>query len=429
MLVNIPFGTSYQPLAIHGSVPVEVLQSCIHNAVPEGDEDDIVRRSMEQPIGSPPLRELVRGKKRAVILCSDHTRPVPSKRIIPHMLRELRDGNPDIDIALLIATGFHHATTREELILKFGKDIVERETILIHDCRDEKSLCRLGTLPSGAPLIINRAAAEADLLLSEGFIEPHFFAGFSGGRKSVLPGVCGRETVLGNHCSAFIDSPRARTGILEGNPIHRDMEAAAQMAKLAYLVNVVLNQEKQVIASFAGHPERAHAKGCAYLSRLCRAGFRRPGDIVVTSNGGAPLDQNLYQAVKGLTAAETAAAPGAVLILCASCYDGVGGDGFYRAFRDCESPAALLEEIRRTPMEKTAPDQWEVQILARILARFRVILVCNPGMRPIAEEMGLETSPTVQEAFDQVLAERGGTAQVTVIPDGVSVMVERKKEA
>ena len=426
MIVNIPFGTSFQPLDINHSVSVEVLQSRIHNAVPESSEDDIVRRSMESPIGSLPLWELARGKKRAVILCSDHTRPVPSKRIIPHMLRELRDGNPDISVTLLVATGFHRATTQEELILKFGEDIVEKETILVHDCQDEKSLCRLGVLPSGAPLIINRAAAEADLLVSEGFIEPHFFAGFSGGRKSVLPGVCGRATVLGNHCSAFIDSPRARTGVLEGNPIHRDMEAAARMAGLAYLVNVVLNQKKQVIASFAGCPEQAHAEGCAYLRGLCRAGFRRPGDIVVTSNGGAPLDQNLYQAVKGLTAAEAAAAPGAVLILCASCYDGAGGEGFYRAFRDCENPAALLEKIRGTPMEKTAPDQWEVQILARILARFRVILVCNPAMWPVAEEMGLETSETVQSAFEQALEERGGDARVTVIPDGVSVMVEKE---
>ena len=425
MNVNIPFGTSFQPLCISDSTDTEILQSSIHGAVPDGSEDDIVRRSMEQPIGSPPLRELSRGKKNAVIICSDHTRPVPSKHIIPHMLRELRQGNPDISITLLIATGFHRETTREELALKFGEDIVNHETILVHDCRDEKSLCNLGVLPSGAPLSINRMAAEADLLLSEGFIEPHFFAGFSGGRKSVLPGICGRETVLGNHCSAFIDSPYARTGILEGNPIHKDMEAAAKMARLAYLVNVVLNQEKQVIASFAGHPEKAHAEGCAYLRKLCRAGFRRPGDIVVTSNGGAPLDQNIYQAVKGLTAAEAAAAPGAVLIISASCYDGAGGESFHHAFRDCTSPASLLEEIRRTPMEKTKPDQWEIQILARILAKFRVVLVCNPAVRPIAEEMGLKTAPTIQQAYESALAEQGGSSRVTIIPDGISVIVEQ----
>jgi nickel-dependent lactate racemase len=162
---------------------------------------------MADPIGSPRLCELARGKKTAVIICSDHTRPVPSRQILPHMLRELREGNPDIRISLLIAAGCHRRTTRDELIFKMGKEIVEKEHIVIHDCLDESMLTKIGTLPSGAKLIINKTAAEANLLVSEGFIEPHFFAGFSGGRKSILPGVCSRTTNPGQplckvHCQS-----------------------------------------------------------------------------------------------------------------------------------------------------------------------------------------------------------------------------------
>lgn len=300
---------------------------------------------------------------------------------------------------------------------------MRNERIAVHRCRDEASLVAVGTLPSGAPLVVNRLAAEADLLLSEGFIEPHFFAGYSGGRKSVLPGVCGYQTVLGNHCAQFIASPCARTGILADNPIHRDMLAAARMVRLAFLVNVVLGENRHVAAAVAGDPEAAHAAGVAFLEKRCRTAPRRPGDIVVTSNGGAPLDQNLYQAVKGLTAAEAAAAPGAVLILCAACADGTGGDGFYRALRDCESPAALLAAIERRAQSETRPDQWEVQILARILARHRVLLVCGEAMRAAAAEMKLETASSLPEAFARAEAAKGRNAHVVVIPDGVSVVV------
>ena len=424
MRIEIPYGTASQILTVPDGLDAEVLRSGAHGAARTKSEDALVLEAMAAPIASPRLSELAKGKRNITVICSDHTRPVPSRRIIPHMLAELRAGNPEAEITLLIATGCHRPTTREELIQKFGPEIVERERIVVHDCTDESALVQIGTLPSGAPLVINRLAAQADLLVSEGFIEPHFFAGYSGGRKSVLPGVCGRRTVLGNHCAAFIDSPDARTSILRGNPIHRDMAAAAEMAKLAFIVNVIINGSKQVTAAFAGHPEHAHAAGCEHLQRLCRVTPARPADIVVTSNGGAPLDQNIYQAVKGLTAAEAAAAPGAVLIIASACADGSGGDEFHHMLRDCESPTQLLEQIRRVPMDQTRPDQWQAQILARILSKHRVILVCEPGARPIAEQMKLETAAGVDEAFSMALSRKGTSAHITVIPDGVSVVVQ-----
>ena len=265
-----------------------VLESSINEYVPLVGEVELVEQAMENPVGSPTLQELAKGKDKVVIIASD--------------------------ITILIATGCHRGTTRDELVSKFGEEIVQNEKIYIHDCADDAMLVNIGTLPSGSPCEVNKLAVEADLLVAEGFIEPHFFAGFSGGRKSVLPGVAGRSTVLGNHCSEFIDNVNSRTGILENNPIHKDMLWAAKAAKLVYIVNVVLNAEKEVIYAVAGDLEAAHKKGTDFLLSLCGA-EAKPADIVISTNGGYPLDQNVYQAVKGMTAAEAAVKEGGVIIM------------------------------------------------------------------------------------------------------------------
>ena len=421
--MRIPYGATGLELR-RDLTGAEILESAIGTLKAQGSEDDIVAQAMANPIGSPSLAELAQGKKTCTIIVSDHTRPVPSKHILPFMLSELRRGNPDIDVTLLIATGFHRPTTHEELVNKVGAEIADKEKFVCHDSQDDAANVDIGVLPSGARLVINRVAAETDLLIAEGFIEPHFFAGFSGGRKSVLPGVCSKVTVLGNHCSKFIDSPCARTGILEGNPLHTDMVAAAKMAKLQYIVNVVIDEEKHVAAAFAGDPIQAHETGCAFLKGYCRVKPQTKGDIVITSNGGAPLDQNVYQSVKGLTAAEAAAKPGAVLIIASRCNDGTGGEGFYRALRDCASPQALQEEILQVPMDQTKPDQWEFQILSRMMCKHRIIFVSDPAMKETLEEMKLEYAPDLDAALDRAYAEKGPDAHLVVIPNGISVIVE-----
>ncbi len=405
---------------------VELLLSRVHELSSTVDEDELVEAAMEHPIGSPSLRELAIGKRTATIIISDHTRPVPSQHILPFMLKELREGNPDIAVTLLVATGFHRGTTAEELVLKVGREIFEQERIVVHDCQDAANCIEVGILPSGAPLVLNRLAVETDLLVAEGFIEPHFFAGFSGGRKSILPGVCSRTTVLGNHCSRFIDDPHSRTGILEGNLIHQDMVAAAQMAKLQYIVNVILDGEKRITAAFAGDFREAHKAGCDLLSQYCKVVPKQKGEIVITSNGGAPLDQNVYQAVKGLTAAEAAATPDGVLIICARCNDGVGGEGFYHTLKECSDVGSLLKQIRQIPMEKTEPDQWQYQILLRMMEHHRIIFVSDPKMQHTIEEMKLEYAPTLDEALNRAFSEKGENAHLVVIPDGISVIVAEK---
>ena len=383
---------------------------------------ELVRQAMAAPIGTEPLSVLAKGKQRATLIISDHTRPVPSKDILPWMLQELREGNPAIEITLLVATGCHRGTTKEELVAKLGSEIVERETIKVHDAFNAEENVEIGVLPSGAPLVIDRAAVETDLLVAEGFIEPHFFAGFSGGRKSVLPGVCAATTVYGNHCGAFIADEHSRTGVLMGNPIHKDMIAAAEMAQLAYIVNVVIDDDKNTIAAFAGDSVLAHEAGVNWLKDQCEVAAV-PGDIVITSNGGAPMDQNLYQCVKGLTAAEATAKPGAVLIICAEAADGIGGEGFYRSLLECEDPAELYESYCTTPQNETIPDQWQTQILARILMKHRVIFVTRKELAQTIREMKMEYAETLEEALAMTRESAGETGTVTAIPNGISVIV------
>lgn len=420
--VKIPYGKGYIEASIPKTRLQGVLLSKAHHYQTNASQEELVKQALENPIGSPKLRELVKGKKKIVIIASDHTRPVPSKVIAPLMLQEIRSGNPEADITFLIATGFHRWTTKEELISKFGEKIVTEEKIIIHDCRDEESLINIGTLPSGGDLVINKLAMEADLLIAEGFIEPHFFAGFSGGRKSVLPGIVSKVTVLANHCAQFIAHEKARAGVLEGNPLHVDMIHAARVAKLAFIVNVVIDAEKRVIKAYAGDMEKAHLEGCKFVGELASVEAKR-ADIVITSNGGYPLDQNIYQAVKGMTAAEASCNKGGVIIICASCNDGHGGDAFYQWFKEAKDAQAVMDKIMKIDARSTIADQWEAQILARILLKHPVIIVTNECDHKLIEEMHMKAASTLEEAVRMAEDMVGKDASITVIPDGVSVIV------
>lgn len=259
----------------------------------------------------------------------------------------------------------HRPTTKEELITKFGEEIVETEKIVVHKCMEEENLVELGILPSGA-------------------------------------------------C----------TGILTENPVHKDMMAAAEMAKLKFIVNVILDSEKKIVKAVAGDSKHAHSEGVKFLEERCRVKPEEKGDIVITSNGGTPLDQNLYQAVKGMTAAEAAAKENAIIIMCASCTDGTGGEDFFKALSECQTPEQLYADILSRNQEQTEPDQWEVQILARILMKHQVILVCEPEFCETARKMKLEAVSTLEEAVHIAVNYKNGKGHVVVIPDGVSVTVE-----
>lgn len=421
-IFNLPYGKGTIEAEIPDHRIRAVLESRLHTFRPGRGQEELVMDALEHPTGSDRLRDMAKGRKNIVIIASDHTRPVPSKIIIPAMLREIRQGSPDADVTILVATGCHRESSRSELVYKFGQDIVANEKIVIHDCDDLDNMLSMGTLPSGAELILNRIAVEADLLCAEGFIEPHFFAGFSGGRKSVLPGVAARKTVLANHCSSFIDNPCSRTGIIDGNPIHEDMIYAARKAGLDFIVNVVLNQNKEIIFATAGDCDQAHIKGRNFLNDWCRT-EAVPSDIVISTNGGYPLDQNIYQAVKGMTAAEATVRQGGIIIMIARSEDGHGGQVFYETFRDQPDAARLMEHFLATPASETIPDQWQSQIFARVLKHARIIYVSD-APDDLVTQLHMIPAHSVEEALE--LADKMSNtpgAGITIIPDGVSVIV------
>ncbi len=385
---------------------------------------EIVREAMMHPIDSPRLCELAKGKPDCLIIISDHTRPVPSQDILPVMIEELRAGNPDIEISFLVATGFHRGTTAEELRTKLGDGLYEefKDRIAVHDAHDPSRNVRIGTLPSGPDCIIDRMAVDASLVVAEGFIEAHFFAGFSGGRKSILPGIADAVTVMGNHCSKFIDSPYARTGILDGNPIHEDMIAAARMADLAFICNVVIDEDKKTVAAFAGNFETAHRRGCDFISEYI-AVKPHPADIVITTNGGYPLDQNAYQSPKGMTAAEATVNEDGVIIMLSSCSDGNGGEYFYHIIADEPTIEDAYQKFLATEQNDTAPDQWCSQILARIVRKHEVIFVAEPDQQEMIEGLKMTYAPDIRTAMEMARAIKGEDASLTCIPNGISVVV------
>jgi nickel-dependent lactate racemase len=422
--IFFPYGKENLSYKFDDKELLGVLTSSIEEYKPEFDEVTLVKKALEEPIGSVRLSELSRGKHNIVVIASDHTRPVPSKIIMPAMLEEIRKGNRDAKITILIATGCHRGTTKEELIAKFGEEIVNNEKIYIHDCDEKEKLINIGTLPSGGECEINSIAIEADLLVAEGFIEPHFFAGFSGGRKSVLPGIAGRSTVLANHCSEFINHDNARTGILEDNPIHRDMLWAAKKAKLGFIVNVVLNAEKKVIYAVAGDMEKAHKKGTEFLAAQCGVKAREAA-IVISTNGGYPLDQNIYQAVKGMTAAEATVKQGGVIIMIAASSDGIGGDHFYHQLADEDDIRKTMHIFLERKRNETVPDQWQTQIMLRILMRASLIYISEIDDDTV-RKMHMIPAHSIDEAIKKAKDILGTKqATITAIPDGVSVIVHK----
>ena len=425
MEIEITYGKSVLSADIPDGRIGAVLTNQLHDYEPPAPADVLVEQALASPIGSLPLCELAKGKENVVILASDHTRPVPSKAIIPAMLREVRRFNPQVKITILIATGCHRGSTRDELVRKFGREVYEQEHIVIHDCLKD-TMVDYGILSSGAPLCVNRIGAQADLLIAEGFIEPHFFAGFSGGRKSVLPGICAASTVYANHSSGMIDSPYAHSGCLKGNRIHEDMVEGARRVGLCFIVNVVCNGNKETVAAFSGDFEQAHLAGVSFLNELCRMQVDEEAGIVITGNGGFPLDQNIYQAVKGISTADIICRRGGVIIMAAASVDGHGGNEFYHTFACGKTAGEILQDILSVPQDKTRPDQWQSQILARAMARHPVILISTQPPE-LVQRMGLIPADNLSQAVEIADGILGTKEKIVVIPDGVGCIPALKE--
>ena len=375
------------------------------------DEFAVLREAVRKPVAGPPLSELAKpGMKVAISMC-DGTRAQPRDKMVGVVLDEL--GVPDEDVVILVATGTHRPNTDAEIRTMLGDEIADRVEVVNHDARDPSTLTFLGEHGNGVPVHINTRWVEADLRITTGFVEPHFFAGFSGGPKLVTPGLAGLDTVLVLHDASRIGDPKATWGITKGNPVHDDIRAAASAAPPQFAFDVILNREQRVIEAFAGELGPMHEAACAAAQRFAMRPVPRPFDVVVTSNSGYPLDQNLYQAVKGMSAAAKVVKPGGLIVCAAECRDGFPGHGSYRELlAQHGSPQEFLRAIRQA--DHVTPDQWQVQVQYNIQDHARVVVHTGHLSDDELRAVHLEQTHDIT----QTVADEGDQATICVLPEG-----------
>jgi nickel-dependent lactate racemase len=378
------------------------------------DEIAAVRAALERPVEGRPLRDLVPPGARVAIAVCDATRPQPREPMLAAIAQVL-DGivRPE-DVVVLIATGTHGASSHDQRREMLGDDILRRWRVVDHDARDAASLRDIGVI-AGVPVALNRAWLDADVRITTGFVEPHFFAGFSGGPKMVAPGLASLETVLELHSPVRIADPRATFAIVEGNPVHDPVRAIAAATDVAFAVDVLIDSEHHITHAFGGPILAMHAAACRMAREVAMVPVRGPFDIVITTNSGYPLDRNLYQAVKGMAAAASVVADGGTIIVAAECRDGMPDDGHYaRLLRGEPSIDAAAATILRA--ERTIPDGWQVQVQARAQARARVMLRSRLAASDV-RAAHLEPVDDLDSVLDDLL-ERRPEARVCVLPEG-----------
>lgn len=379
------------------------------------DEREAIIQSLRSPIESPPLRDLVKPSDKVVVIATDNTRPCPDDRILPPLLAELESVIPRDNITIIVALGLHPPLNRTELSEKLGEAIVAGYNVVNHDVNDT---VYIGTTSRGTPVDINCRVIEADFRISTGFIEPHFFAGFSGGRKSIAPGVFSVRSAYHNHSYQMIEHPQTRAGILKGNQLHEDLVEQAQMAKLNFIVNVLLNKNREITHVVAGHPFMAHEKGCQIEKEIAGVEVSQRADITITTNSGAPLDLDLYQTCKGIDTAAQITRDGGVIIIAASCNAGIGPDAFLELHRSVDSPKEVIRKIKR---EEPIGVQWENQILARTQLKHDIYLVSSLD-DSIVREMMITPVSTVEEGLEKAFSVLGDDAEIIVIPEGPLIL-------
>src|SRR6266404_3961378 len=336
------------------------------------DERSEILRALDAPIGARPLREWIQPGNRICILFTDITRATPNERLIPWLLEYLAD-IPREQITLVNQLGTHRPNTTAELEQMLTPAIVRNYRVLNHEPENAEALVQRGTTRDGTPALLNRLFVEADVRIVTGFIEPHFFAGFSGGPKGIMPGVAGLETVVSNHGAKNIGDSNSSFGITEGNPIWEEMRDIALRAGPSFLLNVALNEQREITGVFAGDLIAAHKVGYEFVRKSAMQKFDEPFDIVVTTNSGYPLDQNLYQAVKGMSAAAKIVKDGGTIICAAECRDGIPNDSWLdRILRSATSPEEILTRLATPGFRQ--PEQWQAQIQALIQRKAHVLL-------------------------------------------------------
>ncbi|MBV8357497.1 MAG: nickel-dependent lactate racemase [Deltaproteobacteria bacterium] len=372
--------------------------------------------ALRAPTERLPLRDIVRpGQKIAISVC-DITRPQPRQAMLRAILEEMHGINPH-DLTILIATGTHRTNTSAEIERMLGYNIFANSTVINHDSRDDLSLAYLGDTKTGAPIYLNRKWLAADVRITTGFVEPHFFAGFSGGAKMVAPGLAGLKTVLMLHDAKRIGSPKATWGAIDGNPVQDDIREIARTTGVTFSIDVTLNRDQSITAVFAGELFAEHGQACMFSKKSVMCPVDSAFDVVLTTNSGYPLDQNLYQAVKGMSAAAKVVKPGGTIVCAAECRDGLPSHGSYGELLASRRTAAELLEMINAP-GFSCPDAWQVQVQAQILMKAKV-LVKNSFMTD-AEVRAAHFEPVhdVGEAVSAALKAAGPAATLCVLPQG-----------
>ncbi len=373
-----------------------------------------VRDALRCPIGLPPLRSSVKTSDKVGIVFSDITRPTPNRLLLPAVLGELNHV-PDSQIVLFNATGTHRPNTEAELRGMLGDEIVSRYRIVQNDAQDRDSHILVGRTSSANDIWLHKEFVESDARICTGFIEPHFFAGFSGGGKAIMPGLASLETIMRNHNAKNLDSPLAGWGITQGNPVWEEIREAAHMVQPFFLLNVALNRDKQITGVFAGGLE-AHVQGCTFVKEKAMVLVQEHADIVIGSNSGYPLDLNLYQAVKGMSAAAQIVKPGGDIIIAAECWDGIPNHGEYkRLLWEADSPRALLERVRAPGFR--CHDQWEAQIQAQIQLKANVHIYAAGLSDEELRRALVIPCRSIEERVAR-LRQRNPNATIAVLPEG-----------
>lgn len=388
------------------------------------DPAGALRTALESPIGALPLRDVVRPTDKVGIVFSDITRATPHGLILPAVLEQLQHV-PSEQIVLCCALGTHRPNTPDELRTMFSmagspalaEQLLSRYRLVQNDAFDPSTQVHIGVTSRGHDIWINREIAACDVKVLTGFIEPHFFAGFSGGGKALMPGMAGQRTVLGNHDAGMIASPNATWGVTNGNPIWEEVMEVAHCVGGTFLVNVALNRDKQITGVFAGDLDQAHAAGCAFVKQTAMAAAPHRYDIVITTNSGYPLDLNLYQAVKGMSAAAQIVKQGGAILCAAECWDGIPDHGLYgQLLREASSPRELLDRIMAPGFLKQ--DQWQAQIQAQIQLRADVYMYADYLTDEQIRSALLLPCRNIAATVAELRRKYGPQASVCVLPEG-----------
>jgi len=380
------------------------------------DIKQALKESFEAPIGEVPLRKLIQPGMRVVILHTDITRATPNRVILPILLEYLEaNGLSRDDITLINGLGTHRAQSPQEMVQLLGEDIYHHYRCLQHDCHQQKDLVRVGQSSFSHPIEINRQVVEADLRILTGFIEPHFFAGFSGGPKAILPGTASAQTIQNNHGYEMIASPSATFGKTHGNPIWEEIMEAIGFVGPSFLLNVTLNAEGQITKIFTGDIYEGHQEGCKFVKAHAMAAVDHPFDVVLTTNSGYPLDQNLYQSIKGISAASQILRPGGAILLVSRCMEGLPEHGGYAAFlKEAGSVESVIDMLAQPGF--SMQDQWQVQIQAQIQQKADVFVYSEGLSDQQIRQALFQPSHSVESDVLRLMEKYG--ERVCILPEG-----------